>query len=132
MKVTCLESLTNTVKAFLGLNRLTSFASHSWYALSRGLSSALVLGILGHGETNEEVHSLLSQLLMLLQDVMARNSDGAEIAAPIQRWIATLTKLTSGNNSRQGSSSGTSPMLDLDSDDSPYAQADHIIWGSLV
>lgn len=134
MRQTCLDSLTNTVRAFLGLNRLTSFASHSWSALSRGLSSALVLGILGHGnnEKNDEVHALLNQLLMLLNEVMARNSEGStEMSAPIKRWIATLSKLT-GETGRHGSSASTSPMLEFDSDDSPYAQADNIIWGNYV
>jgi hypothetical protein len=137
MKQTCLDSLTNTVRAFLGLNRLTAFASHSWSALSRGLSSALVLGILGHGEKNEDVHALLTQLLMLLHEVMARNSDGAtELTTPIKRWISTLTRLTSGKSARQGSntssSTSTSPLIELDSDDSPYAQADSIIWGTYL
>jgi hypothetical protein len=134
MKQTCLDSLTNTVRAFLGLNRLTAFASHSWSALSRGLSSALVLGILGHGEKNDEVHTLLNQLLMLLHEVMSRNGDGAtEMSTPIRRWISTLTRLTSGKGARQGSSSlGTSPLVELDSDESPYAQADSIIWGSYL
>jgi hypothetical protein len=127
------DSLTNTVRAFLGLNRLTAFASHSWSALSRGLSSALVLGILGHGEKNDEVHALLNQLLMLLHEVMARNSEGAtELTTPIKRWIATLSRLTGGKSSRQGSSTSTSPIVELDSDDSPYAQADSIIWGSYL
>ena len=132
MKQTCLDSLTNSVRAFLGLNRLTAFASHSWSALSRGLSSALVLGILGYGEKNEEVHTLLNQLLMLLHEVMARNSDGTtEMSTPIRRWIATLTRLTGGK--RHGSASlGTSPLVELDSDESPYAQADSIIWGSYL
>ena len=132
MKQTCLDSLTNSVRAFLGLNRLTAFASHSWSALSRGLSSALVLGILGYGEKNEEVHTLLNQLLMLLHEVMSRNSDGStEMSTPIRRWIATLTRLTGGK--RHGSASlGTSPLVDLDSDESPYAQADSIIWGSYL
>ncbi|KIV98609.1 uncharacterized protein PV09_09602 [Verruconis gallopava] len=135
MRQTCLDSLTNTVRAFLGLNRLTAFASHSWSALSRGLSSALVLGILGHGEKNEEVHALLNQLLMLLHEVMARNSDGAtELSTPIKRWIATLTRLTGGKSVRQGSSASTStsPFVELDSDESPYTQADSIIWGPMV
>jgi hypothetical protein len=136
MKQTCLDSLTNTVRAFLGLNRLTAFASHSWSALSRGLSSALVLGILGQaGEKNDEVHALLNQLLMLLHEVMARNNDGAtELSTPIKRWIATLTRLTAGKSVGPGStgSASTSPIVELDSDDSPYAQADSIIWGSYL
>ncbi|KAE9970453.1 hypothetical protein EG328_006280 [Venturia inaequalis] len=129
MKQTCLDSLTNTVRAFLGLNRLTSFASHSWAALSRALSSALVLGVLGEAESKEEVRDLLSQLRICLQDIVAKNSDGAEISAPIKRWISSLHKLTSGADSRGGSSAGTSPVLGLDSDDSPYARVEDIIWG---
>jgi hypothetical protein len=128
MKSTCIDSLTNTVQAFLGLSRLTTFASHSWTALSRALSSALVLGVIGEAEVNEKVRSLLSQLLVCLQEIMARNVDGTEISAPIKRWVATLSKLT---NSRSNSSASTSPMLELDSDDSPYARVDEIIWGQL-
>jgi hypothetical protein len=128
MRATCIDSLTNTVQAFLGLSRLTSFASHSWTALSRALSSALVLGVIGEAEVNEKVRSLLSQLLVCLQEIMARNVDGTEISAPIKRWVATLSKLT---HTRANSSASTSPVLELDSDDSPYARVDEIIWGQL-
>jgi hypothetical protein len=127
MKQTCLDSLTNTVRAFLGLNRLTSFASHSWAALSRALSSALVLGVLGEAESKEEVRDLLTQLRLCLQEIVAKNSDGTEISAPIKRWISSLHKLTGGGD--RGSSASTSPVLALDSDDSPYARVEDIIWG---
>ena len=128
MKATCLDSLANTVQGFLGLSRLTSFASHSWTGLSRALSSALVLGVVGEAEVDEKVRSLLSQLLVCLQEIMARNVDGTEISAPIKRWVATLSKLTSN---RQSSSAGTSPLMELGSDDSPYARVDEILWGQI-
>jgi hypothetical protein len=128
MKSTCIDSLTNTVQGFLGLSRLTTFASHSWTALSRALSSALVLGVIGEAEVNDKVRSLLSQLLVCLREIMARNVDGTELSTPIKRWVATLSKLAT---SKSNSSTSTSPMLELDSDDSPYARVDEIIWGQL-
>jgi hypothetical protein len=80
------------------------------------------------------VHQLLNQLLMLLHEVMTRNGDGStEMSTPIRRWIATLTRLTGEKGSRQGSTSvSTSPLAELDSEESPYAQADSIIWGSYL
>ncbi|KAF2402365.1 hypothetical protein EJ06DRAFT_507154 [Trichodelitschia bisporula] len=127
MRTTCIESLANTVKAFLGLYQITAFASRSWAALSRALSSAFVLGILGEAARDESIRLLLSDLLGCLHDIMQRNTDDIdEISAPIKRWATSLAKLTS--TSPVGTT-GMSPLLELDSDDSPYARAEEIIWG---
>ncbi|KAF2711666.1 hypothetical protein K504DRAFT_226630 [Pleomassaria siparia CBS 279.74] len=97
LRKTCIDSLTNTVEAFLGLQNMTPFASRSWSAVHRSLSSALLLGILGEQNRNERARSLLSNLIQVLGDVTA-NIDPAELSAPITRSVAALQRLLSLQN----------------------------------
>ena len=53
LRETCITNLANTVEAFLGLHNITEFATQSWAAVHRSLSSALLLGILGEPARNE-------------------------------------------------------------------------------
>jgi len=160
LRKTCIDSLTNTVEAFLGLQNMTPFASRSWAALHRSLSSALLLGIIGEQNRNERARSLLSNLIQVLGDVTA-NVDPAELSAPITRSVAALQRLltlqTRGPVTRTTSDSGSqasptlatftaddlnnalnledssltqSPLPGLDLDSSPYALMESIVWGA--
>jgi hypothetical protein len=159
LRKTCIDSLTNTVEAFLGLQNMTPFASRSWAAVHRSLSSALLLGIIGEQNRNERARSLLSNLIQVLGDVTA-NVDPAELSAPITRSVVALQRLLAlqnrGNN-RPTSDSGSqasptlatftaddlnnvlnlddssltqSPLLGLDMETSPYALMESIVWGN--
>ncbi|OCL08497.1 hypothetical protein AOQ84DRAFT_376712 [Glonium stellatum] len=92
LRKTCVDSLTNTVEAFLGLQNMTPFATRSWASVHRSLSSALLLGILGEPSRNERARTLLSNLVSVLSDITS-NVDPAELSAPITRSIAALQKL---------------------------------------
>ncbi|KAF2157855.1 hypothetical protein K461DRAFT_317884 [Myriangium duriaei CBS 260.36] len=89
---TCLESLGNTVEAWLGLQNITTYARHSWAALHRALSSALLLGILGEHKTSDKCRRLLSRFIGLMGD-MTSGVEPAELAAPMTRAISALRKL---------------------------------------
>lgn len=89
---TCLDSLSNTVEAWLGLQNITSYARHSWASLHRALSSALLLGILGEHKSNDRCRRLLSRFIGLMGD-MTSGVDPAELAAPMTRAISALRKL---------------------------------------
>jgi hypothetical protein len=159
LRKTCIDSLTNTVEAFLGLQNMTPFASRSWAAVHRSLSSALLLGIIGEQNRNERARSLLSNLIQVLGDVTA-SVDPAELSAPITRSVAALQRLLAlqtRGNTRPTSASGSqasptlatftaddlnnalnfdessltqSPLLGLDMETSPYALMESIVWGN--
>ncbi|ORY13235.1 hypothetical protein BCR34DRAFT_649291 [Clohesyomyces aquaticus] len=160
LRKTCIDSLTNTVEAFLGLQNMTPFATRSWASVHRSLSSALLLGILGEPSRNERARSLLTNLIAVLGDVTS-NVDPAELSAPITRSTAALRRLLSlqdsKSNTRKTSESGSqasptqgiftaddlngafsfddatmgqSPLHGLDLENSPYALMESIVWGS--
>jgi hypothetical protein len=157
LRKTCIDSLTNTVEAFLGLQNMTPFATRSWASVHRSLSSALLLGIIGEHTRNERARSLLTNLVQVLSDVTA-NVDPAELSAPITRSVSGLKRLLSlppvqRKTSESGSQSSPSlanfnpdeisgalnadtssfsqsPLLGLDLDSSPYALMESIVWGA--
>lgn len=88
----CVENLSNTVDAFLGLNNITSYARFSWAAIHRGLGSAILLGILGEHTRNERARDLLARFISAIHDITV-NIDPNEIAAPLQRGMAALRRL---------------------------------------
>jgi hypothetical protein len=159
LRKTCIDSLTNTVEAFLGLQNMTPFATRSWAALHRSLSSALLLGILGEHNRNERARGLLQNIIQVLGD-FTKDVDPIELASPITRSVSALERLlriTSSANRKASESSsqasptmnafsaddinaalnnseGTvfsqSPLLGLDLDSSPYALMESIVWGA--
>lgn len=92
LRKTCIDSLANTVEAFLGLHNVTPFATRSWAALHRSLSSALLLGILREPLRNERVRTLLEKMISVLSEITS-SVDPTELSAPITRSIAALRKL---------------------------------------
>jgi hypothetical protein len=157
LKKSCIDSLTNTVEAFLGLQNMTPYATRSWASIHRSLSSALLLGILGEHTRNERARSLLTNLIQVLSDVTA-NVDPAELSAPITRSVSTIQRLlnipftTQRKMSESGSQSSPAlttfmadelngllnaddsslaqlPLPGVDQDSSPYALMESIVWG---
>ena len=160
LRKTCIDSLTNTVEAFLGLQNMTPFATRSWAAVHRVLSSALLLGILGEHNRNERARGYLQSVIQVLSDV-SKDIDPAEMATPVTRSVSALERLlriTSTAHNRKTSESGSqpsptmhvftaddlsnalsngdenmfsqSPLLGLDLDSSPYALMESIVWGA--
>ncbi|OSS49196.1 hypothetical protein B5807_05629 [Epicoccum nigrum] len=159
LRKTCIDSLTNTVEAFLGLQNMTPFATRSWAALHRSLSCALLLGILGEHNRNERARGLLQNIIQVLGD-FTKDVDPNELATPITRSVSALERLLRITTSvkRKTSESGSqaspvlntftaddinaalsngdgnvfsqSPLLGLDLDSSPYALMESIVWGA--
>ncbi|KAL0257788.1 hypothetical protein SLS55_006952 [Diplodia seriata] len=173
LRKACIDSLANTVEAFLGLQNMTVFASRSWAAVHRSLSCALLLGILKEPERNDRARMLLEKLISVLTDITSK-VDPTELSTPVTRSMIALRKLLNLQDARlqqqqlaNSSSSqtiipntatasstpnmtgysiddingaligddamfgvGQSPLMaDLDSEASPYALMDSIIWG---
>lgn len=160
LRKTCIDSLTNTVEAFLGLQNMTPFATRSWAALHRSLSCALLLGILGEHNRNERARGLLQNIIQVLGD-FTKDVDPNELATPITRSVSALERLlriTTSVNRKTSEGSGSqaspmmntftaddinaaltngdgnafsqSPLLGLDLDSSPYALMESIVWGA--
>ena len=122
LKATCVESLANTVEAFLGLENVTRFASQSWAAVHRALSSALLLGILNEPVKSQRVRTLLDRLIAVMSD-LSLTLDPSEVSAPIIRSISALRHL----NSQEVGKGALGHNLD---ESSPYALMDKILWGT--
>jgi hypothetical protein len=152
LRQTCIESLGDTVDAFLGLQNITRFASQSWAAVHRSLSSALLLGILKEPIRNQRVRTLLEKLIAVMSDVTS-TLDPSEISAPIARSVGALRLLNSQDIKRERRQTGYSttnwndvdPSLlsmfnepshsnaassDTSNEGSPYMLMDNILWGT--
>ena len=157
-KQSCIDNLVNTVEAYLGLNNITSYTRHSWAAIHRALSSALLLGILGEHARNERARRLLGRFIAVMCDI-TNSVDPLDISAPVQRGVQALRTLkiqeprpphfgddtnilTSYND---GPDEGSSLRLNHGSvitpansdteggegeDTSPYSMLNSILWGS--
>jgi hypothetical protein len=152
LRETCIESLADTVDAFLGLQNITRFANQSWAAVHRSLSSALLLGILKEPTKNQRVRTLLEKLIAVMSDVTS-TLDLSEISAPITRSILALRLLNSQDIKRERRQTGhsitnwneMSPNMlsmfseplhsnastsDTSNEGSPYMLMDNILWGT--
>jgi hypothetical protein len=93
----CIDSLANTVEAFLGLQEITKFAMQSWAAVHRSLSSALLLLILGKPNKSERIRRLVANLTTVMSEVLS-TIEAAEIPAPLTRSVEALQRLNSISN----------------------------------
>jgi hypothetical protein len=153
-----MDSLADTVEAFIELQNITKFATQSWAAVHRSLSSALLLGILGEPVKNERARTLLTKLITVISEAFS-GVDPSEMSAPLSRSIAALQKMEVHETPVQsttispilqsfvggfedlsnpvsvfisGSTASLSPQLLYSSGDepSPYSLLNTIIWGA--
>jgi hypothetical protein len=151
----CIDSLADTVEAYLGLQNITRFATHSWAAIHRSLSSALLLGVLGEASRVDRVHTLVSRLHGVISDIIS-GLDPSEQSAPLTRAHEALQKFIHQSSDAQSSEAeahfdlfaqGGFYPSDLDtplsgsdigsgyevlfseSKSSPYSMVNGIIWG---
>ena len=152
LRETCIESLADTVDAFLGLQNMTRFANQSWAAVHRSLSSALLLGILKEPNRNQRVRILLEKLITVMSEVTS-TLDPSEISAPIARSVWALRLLNSQDIKRERKQTvpsipnwnEMSPNMlsmfnepwysnasasDTSNEGSPYMLMDNILWGT--
>lgn len=148
----CIKGLADTVEAFLGLEKITSFAHQSWAAVHRGLSSGLLLAIMKEHLKNSRVQSLLERLVAI-GTILVPSPDTSSVARPITRSISALSTLIGPNPSSElhindvwkdqwsltnavlptgtlSSSVSRSSESDSRDNDSPYLVRDRILWGS--
>lgn len=137
-----MRSLADTVEAFLGFQNISKFATQSWAAVHRALSSALLLGIVGESAQSERVRGLISKLTAVMSDLIS-TVDPSELSVPLVRSVTALHKFTSpsaatadnasysASNVTTSSTQVSSPRIfHSDSETTPYEILNSIFWGS--
>jgi hypothetical protein len=96
----CRYNLISCVKAFIGLQSFSIFASRSWTVLHNGLSSLLLLSLLNHGTQAKEVGQLQSDVISILSkdcknsDIESEEADREiTLSRPHGRILKVLKKL---------------------------------------
>ncbi|KAK3953391.1 fungal-specific transcription factor domain-containing protein [Pseudoneurospora amorphoporcata] len=121
----CKENLTETVRMFLAMHQLSVIPTRSWAFTYHGLSSAVLLGILGETKADPEVRQLQGDLISALSATAAkeqtspqphipRSDHDIELSGPLSRALTALKNIYDhgsvvgppGGIKREGSISG--------------------------
>ncbi len=100
----CKENLTETVRMFLAMHQLSVIPTRSWAFTYHGLSSAVLLGILGETKTNPEVRQLQGDLISALSATaakeqtsphphIAKSAHDIELSGPLSRALEALKNI---------------------------------------
>ncbi|EFQ32804.1 fungal specific transcription factor domain-containing protein [Colletotrichum graminicola M1.001] len=117
----CQHNLAETVRMFLAMHQLSVIPTRSWAFTYHGLSSALLLGILGETKNSPEVRQLQGDLIAALSATAAKevNSPSThvpktdkdiELSGPLWRALTALRNIY-----EHGTIMGTSQMKGSDS-----------------
>ncbi|KAK1992971.1 fungal-specific transcription factor domain-containing protein [Colletotrichum falcatum] len=117
----CQHNLAETVRMFLAMHQLSVIPTRSWAFTYHGLSSALLLGILGETKNSPEVRQLQGDLIAALSATAAKevNSPSShvpktdkdiELSGPLWRALTALRNIY-----EHGTIMGTSQMKGTDS-----------------
>jgi hypothetical protein len=130
----CKQNLTETVRMFLAMHQLSVIPTRSWAFTYHGLSSAVLLGLLGETKADPEVRQLQGDLISALSATAAkeqtspqphiRKSDhDIELSGPLSRALEALKNIydhgsvigpqIKRENSISGPASGTRTPLPL-------------------
>lgn len=100
----CKVNLTETVRMFLAMHQLSVIPTRSWAFTYHGLSSAVLLGILGETKTDLEVRGLQGDLIDALSATAAkektsppmhiqRSDRDIELSGPLSRALTALKNI---------------------------------------
>ncbi|OAA56358.1 c6 zinc finger domain containing protein [Niveomyces insectorum RCEF 264] len=100
----CKDNLTDTVRMFLAMHQLSVIPTRSWAFTYHGLSSAVLLGILGETKADPEVRGLQGDLIEALSATAAkeqtsppahiqRTDRDIELSGPLSRALAALKNI---------------------------------------
>ncbi|KAF2631867.1 hypothetical protein BU25DRAFT_135212 [Macroventuria anomochaeta] len=142
-------ALSNTVRHFLNLQKLTTYAIRTWTTLHEALSSALLLELLHESDKNAETRIMQKQFLEVVIPTLDNGSDrDTGLSMPHTRAIAALRKIATRQTQPNpatlvpmGSGSSTQPVPDPSNiatlpdlipttfDQSTLDSFDSILWG---
>lgn len=96
----CKQNLTETVRMYLKMHSLSIIPTRSWAFTYHGLSSAVLLGILGETKTDPEVRQLQGNLISALsvtaakeQNTNPKSDKDIELSGPLSRALAALKNI---------------------------------------
>ena len=98
----CKQNLTETVRLYLKMHSLSIIPTRSWAFTYHGLSSAVLLGILGETKTDPEVRQLQGNLISALSATAAKEQTSPhlpksdkdiELSGPLSRALAALKNI---------------------------------------
>ncbi|KXH38128.1 fungal specific transcription factor domain-containing protein [Colletotrichum salicis] len=117
----CQHNLAETVRMFLAMHQLSVIPTRSWAFTYHGLSSALLLGILGETKNSPDVRQLQGDLIAALSATAAKEATSPtahipktdkdiELSGPLWRALTALRNIY-----EHGTIMGTSQMKGTDS-----------------
>ncbi|WQF76776.1 Putative zn(2)Cys(6) fungal-type DNA-binding domain, flavin prenyltransferase UbiX [Colletotrichum destructivum] len=117
----CQHNLAETVRMFLAMHQLSVIPTRSWAFTYHGLSSALLLGILGETKNSPEVRQLQGDLIAALSATAAKEATSPsahipktdkdiELSGPLWRALTALRNIY-----EHGTIMGTSQLKGTDS-----------------
>lgn len=97
----CKENLAETVRMYLKMHSLSVIPTRSWAFTYHGLSSAVLLGILGETKTDPEVRTLQGNLISALSATAAKEQTSPgpksdkdiELSGPLSRALSALKNI---------------------------------------
>jgi hypothetical protein len=100
----CKQNLTETVRMFLAMHQLSVIPTRSWAFTYHGLSSAVLLGILGETKADPEVRQLQGDLISALSATAAKEQTSPqphirktdldiELSGPLSRALEALKNI---------------------------------------
>ncbi|PQE21690.1 fungal specific transcription factor domain-containing protein [Rutstroemia sp. NJR-2017a WRK4] len=97
----CKQNLTETVRMYLKMHSLSVIPTRSWAFTYHGLSSAVLLGILGETKTDPEVRQLQGELISALSATAAKEQPSTvpksdkdiELSGPLSRALVALKNI---------------------------------------
>ncbi|KAL3424972.1 fungal specific transcription factor domain-containing protein [Phlyctema vagabunda] len=118
----CKQNLTETVRMYLKMHSLSVIPTRSWAFTYHGLSSAVLLGILGETKTDPEVRQLQGNLISALSATAVKDQSSGqsgksdkdiELSGPLSRALTALKNIYDHGwvtESRQSSAPDAQPM----------------------
>lgn len=97
----CKQNLTETVRMYLKMHSLSVIPTRSWAFTYHGLSSAVLLGIIGETKTDPEIRQLQGDLISALSVTAAKEQNAnlpksdkdIELSGPLSRALAALKNI---------------------------------------
>jgi hypothetical protein len=100
----CKDNLTETVRMFLSMHQLSVIPTRSWAFTYHGLSSAVLLGIMGETKADPEVRQLQGDLILALSATAAKEQTSPaphipktdrdiELSGPLSRALMALKNI---------------------------------------
>lgn len=94
----CKQNLTETVRLYLKMHSMSVIPTRSWAFTYHGLSSAVLLGILGETKTDPEVRQLQGNLISALSATAVKEQHGRsdkdiELSGPLSRALVALKNI---------------------------------------